>query len=65
MGFNCNNNDSVDLADKIKRLIEDSELCSQMGKNARRCAEQKFDRKRTYQAMVNIIKEIKGGSNVI
>ena len=40
MGFNCEN------------LILDETLRKQMGRNARRCAEEKFDRKTSYKALI-------------
>lgn len=55
MGFNCNNGDAFDMADKIKKLIENTELSKRMGENARRCAEEKFDRTYTYQKIVDLI----------
>lgn len=55
MGFNCNNNDAVDLAEKIKKLVEDKNLRIKMGRNARRCAEEKFDRVTTYKLLINQI----------
>lgn len=55
MGFNCKNNDAVDLAAKIKLLIEDNEMRKKMGENARRCAEEKFDRNRTYKLLTSAI----------
>ena len=55
MGFNCSNNDSNDLAEKLKTLINNDELRKEMGKNSRRCAEEKFDRKATYQSLKGII----------
>lgn len=55
MGFNCVNNDAYDLAEKIMLLINDAELRSRMGKNARKCAEGRFDRKYTYEKIVEII----------
>ncbi len=60
MGFNCKNNDSNDLADKIKRLIEDNELRLKMGKNARKCAEEMFDRNNSYIKLVNKIVCVEG-----
>ena len=48
MGFNCKNNDAEDLAAKLKILIEDEKLRHKMGRNARRCAEERFDRKTSY-----------------
>ena len=55
MGFNCRNGDASDLAEKIKILIDDADLRERMGKNARRCAEEKFDRANTYSALADII----------
>ena len=55
MGFNCRNNDSYDLAENIKTLIDDKEMRKRMGKNARKCAEEKFDRKVTYKLLEDII----------
>ncbi|NLV35135.1 MAG: glycosyltransferase family 4 protein, partial [Clostridiaceae bacterium] len=55
MGFNCHNNDAADLAEKIERLILDENLRKEMGANARRCAEEKFDRKNSYKALISEI----------
>lgn len=55
MGYNCRNNDAEDLADKIQSLAGNPERRQKMGRNARRCAEERFDRKRTYQALVKCI----------
>lgn len=55
MGYNCRNNDSADLAEKILILVNDKTLRKQMGENARRCAEGKFDRKTTYERLTGII----------
>ena len=55
MGFNCKNNDPADMADKIEILINDYALRCEMGKNARRCAEEKFDRRNTYSLLENVI----------
>ena len=56
MGFNCKNGDAEGLADRIELLIKNKELCMKMGKNARICAEEKFDRQNSYQKLVNVIK---------
>lgn len=48
MGFNCENDNAKDLAEKIKQLIDDNDLRSIMGQNSRKCAEEKFDRKNSY-----------------
>lgn len=55
MGFNCRNNDSEDLAEKIKKLADNEELRKQMGNNARKCAEERFDRKRTYTKIQKLL----------
>ncbi len=55
MGFNCQNGDAEGLAVKIQLLIEDEKLRLEMGKNARRCAEEKFDRAYSYQEIISII----------
>lgn len=62
MGFNCKNNDAMDLAEKLERLIMDANLREQMGANARCCAEEKFDRKNSYVALVS---EILGGGDTL
>lgn len=51
MGFNCKNSNSVDFAEKIKKLVDDKDLRLQMGKNARRCAEERFDKKKIYKIL--------------
>ena len=60
MGFNCNNNDSIDLANKLEKLATDKELRIRMGMNARRCAEEKFDRKTSYKALISEIERKNG-----
>lgn len=55
MGFNCKKSDSVDMAEKLTKLINDKELRLTMGKNARRCAEEKFDRSNTYRKVMNCL----------
>lgn len=57
MGFNCVNGDAADLADKLLRLMEDEALRREMGANARRCAEERFDRANSYGEIVNLILE--------
>lgn len=57
MGFNCENGNPEDLAEKLKILIEDEQLRIEMGKGARKCAEERFDRKNTYKALTFAILE--------
>lgn len=55
MGFNCKNGCAHDLADKLRILTANPSLRAEMGKNARRCAEERFDRDNTYNKIVNTI----------
>ncbi len=55
MGFNCENGNAGEIADRIEELINSEKLRISMGKNARLCAEEKFDRDVTYQAIVDVI----------
>lgn len=61
MGLNCRNNDANDLAEKLKQLAENEEVRLQMGRNARRCAEERFDRAATYKVLEDQILKIRGG----
>lgn len=58
MGFNCKNADPKDMAEKMEKLIYDEKLRLDMGKNARRCAQERFDRKYTYTKLAKIITSI-------
>lgn len=55
MGFNCENGDAKDMAEKMGRLVCDKKLRLEMGKNSRRCAEEMFDRKFTYMKLVKSV----------
>lgn len=57
MGFNCNNEDPNDMATKLEQLILNENLRSKMGYNARKCAEEKFDRKNSYKKIVELIEK--------
>ena len=57
MGFNCLNGNAKDLSEKIQVLIENKVLRQEMGKNARQCAEEKFDRKNSYKELLETILE--------
>lgn len=54
MGFNCNNNNAKAMVERIKLLVDDESLRVQMGA-ARKCAEECFDRKQTYQKLIDVI----------
>jgi glycosyltransferase involved in cell wall biosynthesis len=43
------------LATAIRFLGEDEEARKRMGMNSRRLAEDKFDRNKTYQEIINVI----------
>lgn len=55
IGFNCENNNAKDLAEKIKILYLDKELRNKLGCNNRKLAEKRFDRKHTYDYIVKLI----------
>ena len=57
MGFNCENGNSKEMADRIVQLIENPKLRENMCRNSRRCAEEKFDRKTSYQSLIDCILE--------
>ncbi len=48
IGFNCENGNVKEVAEKIELLINDNKLREEFGKNNRKLAEEKFDRKITY-----------------
>lgn len=54
-GLNCENNNPADLAEKLLALCKDKVLRKTMGQNSRRLAEDRFDRKQTYEKIVSII----------
>ena len=58
MGHSCNNAD--ELSEALKELIAVKDLRTQMGENARRCAEECFDRANSYEKLVNIIMTDRG-----
>lgn len=55
MGYNSNNNDAKDLAEKLQLLCDNKELRIKMGRNARRCAEDRFDRRNSYKEIIDVI----------
>jgi len=57
MGVNCVNGDSKDIASKIENLLSNELQCIVMGRNARKCSEEKFNRKYTYQQIVRVIEK--------
>ena len=59
MGFNCKN--EIELAYRIQMLKNNPTLRFGLGDAARICAEERFDRAKTYRRIVEMIK--KGNSN--
>ena len=57
MGFNCENGNAEDVADKIAYLMNHTEERLEMGRNARKCAEEKFDRANSYKILISTILE--------
>lgn len=57
-GINCKNGDSGSIANGILQLYNDEELRHKMRKNAKRMAEERFDRQKTYPAVVDLVKLI-------
>lgn len=57
MGFNCENGNAGDLAEKLAYLVEHKDERLQMGRNARKCAEEKFDRQNSYKELISTILE--------
>lgn len=55
MGFNCENRNSRDLAEKLFILYEDDILRENMGQNSRKLAEEKFNRLKTYSQILTLI----------
>lgn len=55
MGINCENENAVDMAEKLEKLIRNVALRDEMGRKARRCAEDKFDRKNSYTEIFELI----------
>lgn len=55
MGINCKNDDAEDLSKKLKYLMNNEQIRNEMGRNARRCAEERFDRARSYKEIIDLI----------
>lgn len=54
-GLNVLNNNAQDLSSKIEKLYNDKNLIKELGANNRKLAEDKFDRKKTYIKIKEII----------
>lgn len=59
-GINVQAENADELGGAIMKLYKDASLREQMGKNARTCAEEKFDRKTAYRKVVKMIERLTG-----
>lgn len=57
IGFNVENSNPEELAEKIELLYKDEELRKRLGANNRKLAEEKFDRKITYDEIKKVIEK--------
>ena len=56
-GINCKNANDVDIKNAIIQLCNNEKLRNEMGKNARKLANDRFDRAKTYKKIVSLITE--------
>ncbi len=57
IGFNVENNKPEQMADKILKLYNDKKLRDSFGKNNRKLAEEKFDRRKSYLKIKELIEK--------
>lgn len=57
-GINCEVESVEQVAKALQKLIENPEKRKQMGVNARRMAEERFDRRNTYQQIVRAVEDL-------
>lgn len=55
-GINCSNDDAQSVADAIEKLMTDKKIYKEMKKGSRKLGEELFDRNKTYQSIIEIIK---------
>lgn len=55
VGLNYEPENAADLAEKADFLLSRPELVREMGKNARKLAEEKFDRNKTYRELIDLV----------
>jgi len=58
-GMNCKCDDAKDLAEKMEQLCKNRALRENMSQNSRRLAEAKFNRRKTYKIITELILNIK------
>lgn len=54
-GISCENGNSKEIAEAIKKIYEDAELRNTMGIGSGRMAQEQFDRQRTYPGVIDFI----------
>lgn len=57
-GINCEVNSVEQVVKALQELIENPEKRKLMGRNSRRMAEERFDRRNTYQQIVRVIEDL-------
>ena len=57
-GINCEVESAKQVAKALQELIENPEKRKQMGANSRRMAEERFDRRNTYQQIVRAVEDL-------
>ncbi len=57
-GINCISGDKISVADAIEKLYRQEELRTSMKANSLKLADERFDRRRTYQKLVDRMKEM-------
>ncbi|MGB5820690.1 MAG: glycosyltransferase family 4 protein [Saonia sp.] len=58
IGINYNAGEERDLTEKIMRLLKNNEKMLLYGKNSRRIAEHKFDRRKTYDEIIELVEKM-------
>ncbi len=59
-GINCECENPYEIAQALEKLISSESLRAQMGRNSRKLGEERFDRKHTYQKIVDLIYKLSG-----
>ena len=57
-GINCPVGQWEPVAEALEKLLEDEQLRTEMGKNSRRLAEERFDRDKTYDEIAAFVKTV-------
>ena len=57
-GINCECENTDDVINAIEKLYKDAELRKEMGKNSRKMAEERFDRRNTNKKIISLIEEL-------